>query len=345
MNYKKLNKRGIFFSVDALVSLGIILGVMIVFSPYVKYSTNKGLIEAGIIDVLSVLKVGEINNDYIRELIDNKKIEDLNKSILEQIAEFYVTDKTTSKEICKEMLNLFNSSENIGIWYYDELLCEKSTKPFSEAKNVDVERIIISRLPQVIKLKTSAFWYGVIGLTFTSTWIFSSVRTILNQIFDVKVERGIIYGYLRDIMMVLLLLILVSFATFIIPAVNIIYKLTNNTELIQNLNISSVWNSIVYVSSLALMFGLFFALYYLIPYEKLGKKVAAMSALWTTLLWEVARIIFGYYSNNILRTNPFYGAFILIIAVLFWVYYSACLFIIGAEIGQLYRERLITKSK
>lgn len=206
-----------------------------------------------------------------------------------------------------------------------------------------VERIIISRLPQVIKLKTSAFWYGVIGLTFTSTWIFSSVRTILNQIFDVKVERGIIYGYLRDIMMVLLLLILVSFATFIIPAVNIIYKLTNNTELIQNLNISSVWNSIVYVSSLALMFGLFFALYYLIPYEKLGKKVAAMSALWTTLLWEVARIIFGYYVNNILTTNPFYGAFVLIIAVLFWVYYSACLFIIGAEIGELYRERLALK--
>lgn len=206
-----------------------------------------------------------------------------------------------------------------------------------------VERIIISRLPQVIQLKTSAFWFGVIGLTFTSTWIFSSVRTILNQIFDVKVERGFLYGLLRDIMMVLLLLILVSFATFIIPAVNIIYKLTNNTEFIQKLNISSVWNSIVYVSSLALMFGLFFALYYLIPYEKLGKKVAAMSAFWTTLLWEVARIIFGYYVNNILTTNPFYGAFVLIIAVLFWVYYSACLFIIGAEIGELYRERLALK--
>lgn len=206
-----------------------------------------------------------------------------------------------------------------------------------------VERIIISRLPQVIELKTSAFWFGVIGLTFTSTWIFSSVRTILNQIFDVKVERGFLYGLLRDIMMVLLLLILVSFATFIIPAVNIIYKLTNNTEFIQKLNISSVWNSIVYVSSLALMFGLFFALYYLIPYEKLGKKVAAMSAFWTTLLWEVARIIFGYYVNNILTTNPFYGAFALIIAVLFWVYYSACLFIIGAEIGELYRERLALK--
>ncbi|MCX7874658.1 MAG: YihY/virulence factor BrkB family protein [Melioribacteraceae bacterium] len=208
-----------------------------------------------------------------------------------------------------------------------------------------VERIIISRLPQVISLKATAFWIGIVGLIFTSTWIFSSVRTILNQIFDVKVERGFLYGLIRDIMMVVLLLILVSFATFILPAVNIIYKLTSNTDVVRNLNIDAIWNSIVYVSSLLIMFGLFFALYYLIPYEKLGKKVAAMSAFWTVFLWEVARIIFGYYSNNILRTNPFYGAFILIIAVLFWVYYSACLFIIGAEIGQLYRERLITKSK
>lgn len=208
-----------------------------------------------------------------------------------------------------------------------------------------VEKIIISRLPQVIELKTSAFWIGIFGLIFTSTWIFSSVRTILNQIFDVKVERGFLYGLMRDIMMVLLLLVLVSFATFILPAVNIIYKLSANFEVIQNFNISAFWNFIVYISSLTIMFGLFFALYYLIPYEKLGKKVAAVSAFWTVFLWEVARLIFGYYSNNILSTNPFYGAFILIIAVLFWVYYSACLFIIGAEIGELYRERINLKKE
>lgn len=207
-----------------------------------------------------------------------------------------------------------------------------------------IQKIIISRLPQVIEYKTSAFYMGIIGLIFTSTWIFSSVRTILNQIFDVKVERGFIYGLIRDIMMVLLLLVLVSFSTFIIPAVNIIYELTKNTMFIQSFDFGQVWNTVVYVSSIILLFGLFFALYYLIPYEKLGKKVAAMSAFWTTFLWEVVRIFFGYYINNILRTNPFYGAFILIIAVLFWVYYSACLFIIGAEIGQLYRERLQIKN-
>ncbi len=202
-----------------------------------------------------------------------------------------------------------------------------------------IKNLISTRLPEVIEYKTSAFYIGIGGLLFTSTWIFSSVRTILNQIFDVKVERGFIYGIIRDIMMVVLLVFLVSLSTFILPAVNIIYELTKNTALFQSFDISSIWNTLVYFSSLVLMFLLFFALYYLIPYEQLGKRVAALSALWTTIFWEAARFGFGYYINNILRTNPFYGAFVLIIAILFWVYYSACLFIVGAEIGQLYREK------
>ncbi|KAF0149253.1 MAG: ribonuclease BN [Ignavibacteria bacterium] len=202
-----------------------------------------------------------------------------------------------------------------------------------------IKKLISSRLPEVIEYKTSAFYIGIGGLLFTSTWIFSSIRTILNQIYDVKVERGFIYGMIRDIVMVVLLVFLISLSTFILPAINIIYELTKNTTLLQRLDITPIWNTMVYFSSLLLMFLLFFALYYLIPYEQLGKQVAAMSALWTTIFWEAARFGFGYYINNIIGTNPIYGAFVLIIAILFWVYYSACLFIVGAEIGQLYREK------
>jgi len=84
---------------------------------------------------------------------------------------------------------------------------------------------------------------------------------------------------------------------------------------------------------------LFFILYYLIPYELIGKSAAAVCAFWATLLWELARGIFGYYVNYVLKTNPFYGAFVLIIAIMLWIFYSACLFIVAAEIGELFRER------
>jgi len=206
-----------------------------------------------------------------------------------------------------------------------------------------VKKIISSRLPEVIEYKTLAGYIGIIGLLFTSTWIFSSIRTILNHIYQVKVQRGFLYGLTRDVLMVVLLLILITVSTFVIPAINIIYELTKNYEFIQTYTQSSLWKVPLYLLSFVLMYILFFALYYLIPYEQLSKKIAAVSAFWTTLLWEVARYIFGYYINHILSTNKLYGAFVLILAILSWVYYSACLFIVGAEIGQLYRERQLKK--
>ena len=114
---------------------------------------------------------------------------------------------------------------------------------------------------------------------------------------------------------------------------------------IQPYNYNPVWNFASHGFSLILIFVLFFALYYLIPYELIGKAAAAVCAFWATLLWELARGIFGYYINYILKTNPFYGAFVLIIAIMFWIFYSACLFIVAAEIGQLFRERRILIEK
>ena len=202
-----------------------------------------------------------------------------------------------------------------------------------------VKKIISTRLPEVIQYKTAAGYVGALGLLVTSTWIFSSIRTILNQIYSVKIQRGIIYGLLRDILMVILMLILVTVATFIAPSINIIYELFKNSDFVLVYTHSPLWKFFVYLLSFVLLFGMFFALYYLIPYEQLGKRVAAISAFWSTVFWEIARFIFGYYVNHILGTSPFYGAFVLIIAVMFWVFYSSCLFIVGAEIGQLYRER------
>ena len=77
----------------------------------------------------------------------------------------------------------------------------------------------------------------------------------------------------------------------------------------------------------------------MIPYEKLGKRVPVVAAFWATLLWEIAKRIFGYYVSDFLTINKIYGAFILIAVILFWIFYSSCLFVLGAEIGQLFRER------
>jgi membrane protein len=206
------------------------------------------------------------------------------------------------------------------------------------------KEVISRRLPQVIEYKTLAGYLGLIGLIVTSTWIFSSLRTILNQIFHTKIEKHALIGFLRDIGMVILVVVFISLSTLVFPILNIIVENAQNSNVISYVEIAKVWNIAVWIISLMVMLFLFFLLYYLIPYEQLPKRVALASALSTTLLWELARSLFGYYIRHFLNTNPFYGAFVLFVVILLWIFYSSCIFIAGAEIGQLYRERLNEKT-
>ena len=45
------------------------------------------------------------------------------------------------------------------------------------------------------------------------------------------------------------------------------------------------------------------------------------------------------FGEHVATFKKIYGAYVAAIVVVFWIYYTAIVFIIGAEIGQLYRER------
>lgn len=207
------------------------------------------------------------------------------------------------------------------------------------------KQIISSKLPAVIEYKGFAAYFGIIGLLFTSTWIFSSLRTVLNNVFKVKAKESALLGLIKDFKMVLLVVLIIFVSTFAIPLFNFIVYITNEVPLLSYLKISYFLNSVVSYAASGLLFLMFYLLYLLIPHEKLGSKIALVSAFWATFLWDIARRIFGYYVANFLSGNQFYGAFVLVMVVLFWIFYSSCLFIIGAEIGELYRERKLQKLK
>lgn len=142
------DKRAVFFSIDALIALFIIFLSILVFYPLVKTINQTSFIQGDIINILSSLKIGEIDNSYAQQLIAQGKITDLNKSILEQIGEFYVNDVDIAKNLTDSILSSLNINENIGIWYGNTLLGSKSSIPYASAKNIEVERQIISGIKQ-----------------------------------------------------------------------------------------------------------------------------------------------------------------------------------------------------
>jgi len=215
--------------------------------------------------------------------------------------------------------------------------------PYPEYANFTTSAIM-RRIPGVFQYSATAFYLGLSGLFFTSTWLFSSMRTILNRIFGSSEDKGIIMGLIRDFGMVIMIILMVLVSTFVLPSINIFIGITEDLEILQNFRVDSVIQIVFSFTSIVVVLLLFFLFYSIIPYAKLNKKVTFVGAFWATVLWELARFVFGYYVQAFLQSNKFYEAFLLVIVLLFWLFYASILFIIGAEISQLYRERLEKRS-
>ncbi|OGU36041.1 MAG: hypothetical protein A2068_03000 [Ignavibacteria bacterium GWB2_35_6b] len=202
-----------------------------------------------------------------------------------------------------------------------------------------MKNFIMTRVPEVIEYKTAAGLFGAVGLLFTASWLFTSLRTVLNRIYGVTKEKSAWIGMLRDFGMVLLAILFILLSILVLPAINILVDSSDQLEVLKMFRLSDLVEMLFSFVSIVIIFWLFFAFYYLIPYEQLGKRVPIVSAFWATILWEIARVFFVYYVRNYLMTNKVYGAFVLMTVIALWIFYSSIVFILGAEIGQLYRER------
>jgi len=208
-----------------------------------------------------------------------------------------------------------------------------------------MHQIIMSRVPEVIQYKTIAGYIGAFGLLFISSGLFSSLRTILNSIFHFTEDKHVIIGKLRDFGMVLLLIVFLLLAIVVFPAINILTQFALESDLLRMFKITPLVNTLLSIGSPLIILSMFYVFYKLIPYAKLGKRVPLVSAVAATFFWEMARQLFGYYITNFATLSRIYGTYALLVIVAFWIYYSSILFLVGAEIGQLYRERKIEKAQ
>ncbi len=93
------------------------------------------------------------------------------------------------------------------------------------------------------------------------------------------------------------------------------------------------------------MYLIFSALYKFMPIVKIRKRSVLIGALWAALLWVTAKVLFGIYLSSFTTFSRIYGAYALVVVVAFWIYYTSAVFIIGAEIGKLFDERLSKRIK
>ena len=193
-----------------------------------------------------------------------------------------------------------------------------------------IEGIVLERTAELVTYRGAFGLVGIVGLLFAASGLFSSIRTILNLLFDVQRHHIEPIAKLRDFGMLLLVMLALVLSIAAMPVIEAVESWTETTIL---------WRFSSPLVGMGILWTVFFLTYHLVPYGRMPWKTSALSALWAALLWLLAQHLFGLYLEHFATLERVYGAYLVLVAPVFWLYYSSLVFVVAAEIGQLSRLR------
>ena len=232
------------------------------------------------------------------------------------------------------VLNLSPATSNAEITD----IIDRMLPPHSDAVGQPVHHIINDALKAHHGL---GLWSALIFLLL-STRLFASLRTVLAEVFDIEATRGIIAGKLFDVKMTLLATVLFG-ANTILSAYLVIAR-SRGVEILVDIGLRrDVMGSLEYLAGRLVAFlfltVMFFAIYRYLPARRVRWQTATVASLFTSVLFELAKQLFSLVVVHLDTASVYTGALAAIVIVVVWVYYSAIVFILGGEVGQVFELR------
>ena len=191
---------------------------------------------------------------------------------------------------------------------------------------------VMKNILRIIRDRKIVGILGLGGLLWTSTWVFSSLRTALDVVFQVEKGRGILRGKTVDLLMIFLAgLFLLASMTLSSVMVHL-----QSFRFGGPLAIKPIFQFFLkYVAPFLFTFWMFFLIYKIVPDRKIHFGVAFQAACFTSVLWELARQIFGWYTSHLGSFSMVYGSLSTLAAFFLWIYYSSAILILGGEVAFL----------
>ena len=206
-----------------------------------------------------------------------------------------------------------------------------------------IVKVVYSGVDELSSYKTLTAIIGTIGILWTASGLFSTIRDVLNKIFKINLQVFYVWGKLKDIGMVFVVTILFLLSLISTAILSILKTFDEKFFYNALFRFGFIENLASVVLGLLFTFLMFYTIYKLVPHGNINNKVVLVSSISSTLLWEMLKFAFTMYLVNFSNFAAVYGAYAAIVAVIFWIYYSSTTFVIGAAIGQLYQEKKLLK--
>ena len=185
---------------------------------------------------------------------------------------------------------------------------------------------------------TIATLVGLVTLILTASGVFGEMQSALNAIWKAKPSGATITRLIRARAVSLGLVAALGFLLLVSLVVSAMLTAFGN-QLNALLPFGKlILSAINFVISFVLITVLFAAIYKILPDRPLAWRDVIFGAIVTTLLFTAGKSLIAIYIGSSATVSS-YGAAGSLIALLLWVYYSAQIFLLGAEFTKAYTNR------
>ena len=219
-----------------------------------------------------------------------------------------------------------------GTYFYSDREVLNHIRRYLENVAPSLDPRVMKNILRVVRDRKIVGVLGVGGLIWTSIWVFSTLRTALNIIFQIKKGHGIIRGIATDLLMIFLVgtLHLTSMALTSVMGYLKRYRFTFKSPLQLGVLVGFF---LKYIIPFLVSFWMFFLIYKIIPNKKITSRTALRAALFTSLLWEAAKHLFGWYVLSLGGFTMVYGSLSALAILVLWIYYSSTILLMGGEVA------------
>lgn len=177
---------------------------------------------------------------------------------------------------------------------------------------------------------------GLLGLAWSASAMFGAIRTSLNVAWDLEAPRHFFKQKLLDLAMV------AGVGVFFLLSIGTTTLLRTTQEVSSDIlgplssNTAFFWRAIPHLLPAMFSFGAFIVLYRLVPNAPIKTRDVWVGALIAAIFFEILKNGFSFYIANFGRYDVVYGSLGAVVALLFWMYLSAVILLLGAEVASEY---------
>jgi membrane protein len=194
----------------------------------------------------------------------------------------------------------------------------------------------LSGLEQVLQLDVSSIiaWRGPLGIIsiisffWSGSAMFGAINRAVNRAWEISRFRQLAIRKLRELAMSVstTLFLLLSMAgtiilSFIVPGTGIIQGIGSRTI------------------TFCLVFAVFIIIYKWVPNTRTHWRLVWPGALLAAVFFELAQVLMSVYFANFTNFQLIYSSIGSIVILLIWVYFSAFIMVVGAEVSFEYSRR------